>query len=126
VVCCEGCGYAANIEKATSKITSNIQHPTSNIQVEKFATPGVLTIEALTRPPYDVPAGSQIKTLVYLVESKPVLILLRGDHQLNEAKPLGVLGTTQFRARSEEHTSELQSPYDLVCRLLLEKKKQNL
>jgi len=102
VVCCEGCGYAANIEKATSKITSNIQHPTSNIQVEKFATPGVLTIEALTRPPYDVPAGSQIKTLVYLVESKPVLILLRGDHQLNEAKPLGVLGTTQFRAATAE------------------------
>src|SRR5207248_8183171 len=27
--------------------------------------------------------------------------------------------------RSEEHTSELQSPYDLVCRLLLEKKKRN-
>src|SRR5437867_5022977 len=26
--------------------------------------------------------------------------------------------------RSEEHTSELQSPYDLVCRLLLEKKKK--
>src|SRR5207248_11631381 len=26
------------------------------------------------------------------------------------------------RSRSEEHTSELQSPYDLVCRLLLEKK----
>src|SRR5437867_10543743 len=30
------------------------------------------------------------------------------------------------RPRSEEHTSELQSPYDLVCRLLLEKKKNNL
>src|SRR5207248_6589465 len=29
-----------------------------------------------------------------------------------------------FRQRSEEHTSELQSPYDLVCRLLLEKKKK--
>src|SRR5437867_10778113 len=28
------------------------------------------------------------------------------------------------RIRSEEHTSELQSPYDLVCRLLLEKKKK--
>src|SRR5438094_6511548 len=27
-------------------------------------------------------------------------------------------------SRSEEHTSELQSPYDLVCRLLLEKKKK--
>src|SRR5207248_11510036 len=29
-----------------------------------------------------------------------------------------------WRSRSEEHTSELQSPYDLVCRLLLEKKKK--
>src|SRR5437867_6610767 len=32
----------------------------------------------------------------------------------------------KLRPRSEEHTSELQSPYDLVCRLLLEKKKQKL
>src|SRR2546426_7853308 len=31
---------------------------------------------------------------------------------------------TCFRARSEEHTSELQSPCNLVCRLLLEKKKK--
>src|SRR5438094_6434812 len=31
----------------------------------------------------------------------------------------------EFVQRSEEHTSELQSPYDLVCRLLLEKKKRN-
>src|SRR5207248_8194480 len=31
-----------------------------------------------------------------------------------------------FQLRSEEHTSELQSPYDLVCRLLLEKKKNKL
>ncbi|HKI72275.1 MAG TPA: proline--tRNA ligase, partial [Verrucomicrobiae bacterium] len=101
VVCCEGCGYAANLEKATSAAPkSEIRNPKS--ETEKFATPGVLTIEALTRPPYDVPAGSQIKTLVYLVESKPVLILLRGDHQLNEAKPLGVLGTTQFRAATAE------------------------
>src|SRR5207248_8536683 len=36
---------------------------------------------------------------------------------------VGVVGD-QERGRSEEHTSELQSPYDLVCRLLLEKKKR--
>src|SRR6266516_7600008 len=34
-------------------------------------------------------------------------------------------GKSQLWVRSEEHTSELQSPYDLVCRLLLEKKKKN-
>src|SRR5438094_5724396 len=36
----------------------------------------------------------------------------------------GAAARQRFR-RSEEHTSELQSPYDLVCRLLLEKKKKN-
>src|SRR2546426_3821410 len=34
-------------------------------------------------------------------------------------------GTLTYEARSEEHTSELQSPCNLVCRLLLEKKKTN-
>src|SRR5207248_5535489 len=36
-----------------------------------------------------------------------------------------VRAITAAGKRSEEHTSELQSPYDLVCRLLLEKKKNN-
>src|SRR5256885_11308113 len=36
---------------------------------------------------------------------------------------VGALGVAQLR-RSEEHTSELQSPCNLVCRLLLEKKKK--
>src|SRR5438094_3438948 len=37
-----------------------------------------------------------------------------------------IAGKAQHGHRSEEHTSELQSPYDLVCRLLLEKKKKNM
>src|SRR5438034_2016785 len=36
----------------------------------------------------------------------------------------GPVAFTRTRARSEEHTSELQSHSDLVCRLLLEKKKK--
>src|SRR5437773_7417578 len=35
-------------------------------------------------------------------------------------------GSPKFKPRSEEHTSELQSHHDLVCRLLLEKKKKHL
>src|SRR5437773_9329791 len=38
--------------------------------------------------------------------------------------PLGVLWNDRDADRSEEHTSELQSHHDLVCRLLLEKKKK--
>jgi prolyl-tRNA synthetase len=97
VVFCEGCGYAANIEKAASATEkSNAQSPTSHL--EKFATPGIVTIEALTKAPHNVPAEQQIKTLVYIAESKPVLLLLRGDDQLNEAKLAGALGTPKFRA----------------------------
>src|SRR5207249_6707871 len=43
---------------------------------------------------------------------------------LNAATMLGQ-SKTVFQARSEEHTSELQSRFDLVCRLLLEKKNHS-
>src|SRR5690348_17785552 len=36
-----------------------------------------------------------------------------------------IMGLSEYEIRSEEHTSELQSPVHLVCRLLLEKKKKN-
>jgi len=102
VVFCEGCGYAANVEKATSGIPKTAARDIGPA-VEKFATPGVVTIEALTKEPYKVAANRQIKTLIYMADSKPVLILIRGDDQLNEAKLAGALGTTIFRpAEAEE------------------------
>ncbi len=100
VVYCEKNDYAANVEKATSRREAG-PWPASG-SIEKFPTPGVVTIEALAQPPYKVSAEQQIKTLVYIVESKPVLVLLRGDDQLNEAKLAGTLGTTQFRAASAD------------------------
>src|SRR5207248_9827524 len=53
--------------------------------------------------------------------------VLRG--RLDDQREFDVVGVVELplvgrRIRSEEHTSELQSPYDLVCRLLLEKKKK--
>src|SRR5437660_416688 len=104
VVFCGGCGYAANIEKATSRNQSpQSEVPASESALEKFATPGVVTIEALSKAPYSVSGERQIKTLVYMAESKLALILLRGDDQLNEAKLAGALGTATFRpAEAEE------------------------
>src|SRR5689334_12570225 len=85
VVYCEACGYAANIEKATSGIPKTAAREVGGA-VEKFATPGVVTIEALAKAPYSVPANRQIKTLIYIADSKPIIILVRGDDQLNETK----------------------------------------
>jgi prolyl-tRNA synthetase len=101
VAYCDGCGYAANVEKARSGLAAQ-PSAGETADIEKFATPGVTTIEALTRPPFNVAAASQIKTLVYMVESKLVLILVRGDDQLNEAKLTGALGTAKFRAAEPE------------------------
>jgi prolyl-tRNA synthetase len=96
VVYCEPCGYAANVEKATSGIPKTAAREVG-AAVEKFPTPGVVTIEALAKAPFSVPANRQIKTLVFIADSKPVLILVRGDDQLNEAKLAGTLGTPTFR-----------------------------
>src|SRR5262245_34534762 len=86
VVYCQGCNYAANVEKATSKLAdAQSTAAAPGAATEKFATPGVVTIEALTQAPFNVAAANQIKTLVYMADGKPVVILLRGDDQLNEA-----------------------------------------
>src|SRR5699024_11458400 len=54
------------------------------------------------------------------VYSRRGKILTRQRHEIViPPRPIDM----QVAARSEEHTSELQSRFDLVCRLLLEKKK---
>ncbi len=101
VAYCEGCGYAANLEKATSALPPTAAREAGPLP-EKFPTPGVVTIEALSQDPYRVPANRQIKTLVYLVQDQPVLALVRGDDQLNETKFAAAVGTTVFRAATPE------------------------
>jgi prolyl-tRNA synthetase len=96
VAFCEACGYAANIEKATSGIPKTAAREIG-AAIEKFATPGVVTIEALSKEPYKVPANRQIKTLVYVADSKPIIILIRGDDQLNETKLLAKTGVVAAR-----------------------------
>jgi len=98
---CEACGYAANIEKATSGIPKTAARE-AGPALEKFATPGVVTIEALSKAPYGVPANRQIKTLVYIADSEAVLVLIRGDDQLNETKFLARTGAVAVRPATPE------------------------
>jgi prolyl-tRNA synthetase len=101
VVYCEACGYAANIEKATSGLPKTAPREIG-AAVEKFATPGVVTIEALSKEPYKVAANRQIKTLVYIADSKPLIILIRGDDQLNETKFMAKSGAKDARPATPE------------------------
>ena len=101
VAFCEACGYAANLEKASSGIPKTAAREIGPA-AEKFATPGVVTIEALSKAPYSVPANRQIKTLVYIADSKPVIVLIRGDDQLNETKFMAKTGAVAVRPATPE------------------------
>ena len=102
VVYCDGCGYAANIEKANSVSHRVSGENQTSATPEKFATPGVVTINALAQAPYSIPPDRQIKTLVYFLENKPVLVLLRGDHQLNETKLASHTAAVAIRPATED------------------------
>ena len=98
----EESGYAANREKATSALVpADLADAAPAGAVEEFATPGVVTIAALAAAPYLVPGDQQFKTLVYVGDGKPFLVILRGNDDLEEAK-LGSLGFTLFRAATPD------------------------
>jgi prolyl-tRNA synthetase len=110
IASCSNCGYAANVEKATSRLPV-VQDDAGPEQPEEFPTPGVRTIEDLARTPYLVAADRQIKSLVFIAtiggEPRPVLALLRGDHQLHEVKFTDAIGATASRAAQPEEIREL-------------------
>ena len=102
IIYCEESGYAANREKATSGIMPKDLADAAPLgALEEFATPGVVTIAALGAAPYNVAADQQFKTLVYMGDGRPFLIILRGSDDLEEAK-LGALGFTLVRPATPE------------------------
>ena len=110
IASCSNCDYAANLEKATSRLET-IEDESGPAAPEEFPTPGVRTIEDLTTFPGGAAADRQIKTLVYFAtlndELTPVLALLRGDHQLHEVKLNDALGSTAARPAHAEEIREL-------------------
>ena len=99
------CGYAANLEKALSTVPP-VEDLPGDAAPEPFPTPGQKTIDELVKFTGE-PAWRMIKTLVYMVESKPVVILLRGDHELSETKLAMVLQSTVFRPATPDEALEL-------------------
>ncbi len=121
VAACGSCGYAANVERAESRGAAAAAEPDPAARVlKKFATPGVRTIDDLAAPPYGQPAARQLKTLVYVADGQPVVAVVRGDDELNEAKLQTAAGAQLLRpARPEEisvslgaHPGSLGGLYD--------------
>ncbi|HEY0999563.1 MAG TPA: proline--tRNA ligase [Streptosporangiaceae bacterium] len=103
IVLCPECGYAANIEKAASRLAVVDDSERAGLLAapEPFATPGVRTIEDLVVQ-YQAPADRQIKTLVYFLDGVLTLVLMRGDHALNEQKLADATGAVAIRPAQPE------------------------
>ncbi len=92
VAICGGCGYSANVERATSALPKVENRPGGDAP-ERFATPGIRTIAALSEAGH--PPEHQVKTLVYRVDGAITLILLRGDHPFLEQKFVDATGAVE-------------------------------
>jgi len=101
IASCDSCGYAANTEKAASKIETPNAFA-SELPYEEFATPGAGTIDSLVKK-HGVTAPQQLKTLIYVGDDKPLVAIIRGDDSLNEAKLQTASGASVLRpAHAEE------------------------
>jgi len=101
---CGDCGYAANLEKATSALPP-IEDAPGPAAPERLATPDARTIEDLARQ-YGKPADRQIKTLVYVIDGQLTLVLLRGDHPLAEQKLADAAGVGDVRPAQADEIRE--------------------
>ena len=108
IIVCPTGDYAANREKATSALPAvdpAVDAVAALPAPERFGTPGVRTIEDLAAG-YDAPADRQIKTLVYVLDGQLTLVLLRGDHALEEQKLVDATGAVAVRPAAADEIFE--------------------
>lgn len=106
VAACTSCDYAANLETATSRLDP-IDDSGYGGELERFATPGVRTIDDLARFDGGAQPDRQIKTLVYVLDGDLTLILLRGDHTLQEQKLQDATQSIELHAAQAEEIRTL-------------------
>jgi prolyl-tRNA synthetase len=124
IVSCDGCDYAANMEKATSKLEAVADLAAEGDGKPLLVhTPGQKTIEDVAKF-LGVSPKNKIKTLAYMadepisdkkdaagkIKSRAIVVLMRGDHQLNEAKFNGAVGVATRPMDEAEIRALFKSP----------------
>ena len=96
---CDGCGYAANLEKAERKVAP--RNDAACGEMEVISTPGAKTIEQVSKF-MGVPGSAFVKSLVYSVDGTPVMVCVPGDRDINEVKLKHVLGAKKVELADYE------------------------
>ena len=93
ILSCSKCKYAANVEKAVTLRDIKKPENAGKCENKEVHTPNAKTIDEITEF-LKKPADHMIKTLIYLVDDVPAAVLVRGDHEANEAKVQSTLGAS--------------------------------
>jgi prolyl-tRNA synthetase len=111
IVSCPKCHYAANLEKAVSQLAPVAElDPTGDGKPELVSTPGIAAVADVAKF-FNISEAQDIKCVAYMAETKkakaesvwnPVVVFLRGDHQVNETKLLGLIKASDLRPMQAE------------------------
>ena len=96
--------YAANLEMATSLYTAKKSHETQ-ANIEKIATPNVATIAEVTEF-FDIDPQKVIKSILFIADEEPILVVVRGDHEVNTVKLKNKLSVDFLEEATEEEAKK--------------------
>ena len=99
VITCPNCRYAANAEKAASKLPP--APPEEPLPMERVSTPGMKTIAAISEY-LGVPEHKTLKAVFYSADGEVVFVTIRGDLDVNEVKLKNALGSHDLRLAVDE------------------------
>ena len=116
IASCPVCGYAANLEKATLRLDPVVEmEATGDGKPELVHTPGCAAIADVAAF-FKISPASDVKCVAYMAKRGfagdgqaiwlPVAVFLRGDHQVNETKLLGLLGASELRTMQAEELEQ--------------------
>ncbi|MFD1887827.1 proline--tRNA ligase [Paenibacillus wenxiniae] len=107
IACCTHCDYAANLEKAQYRRQhDHVSVPSNHVQPELIHTPDVRTIAQLTSY-LAIDSAAIAKSILFLADGEPVLVMVRGDHDINEVKVQNYMQATELVLANPETVLQL-------------------
>ena len=108
---CNECDYSANSNHAVSKLPQAIVDGKEFFNGTKVLdTPNTYSIEELSKF-LNIPSSLILKSLVYIIDKKPVIALIRADKNIEETKLLNAFGGLEIRIATAEEISELMAQH---------------
>ena len=106
IVSCNRCEYAANVEQAELRSIDVNSAVTQENEIKQVHTPNKKSIEEVSSF-LEIEEALFIKTLVMIADDQTVIVLVRGDHEVNEIKVKKALKVTELRMATDEEIAKV-------------------